>query len=91
MRTTGYRAVPPVEVVSTPYHLKSIKNGRFRPSPIDFGRYQPREKEEGEEKGELGDPVLLSRSWSIACGLLGALLGESLAITGRRNDVRASR
>ncbi|RRT79900.1 hypothetical protein B296_00024680 [Ensete ventricosum] len=42
-------------------------NGRFRSSPTDFGRYQRREKEEeGEEKGERGDPALLSQSRSPA-------------------------
>ncbi|RZR89101.1 hypothetical protein BHM03_00016753 [Ensete ventricosum] len=36
------------------YHPKSASNGRFRPSPVDFGRYQPREtEEEGEEKENL--------------------------------------
>ncbi|RRT44520.1 hypothetical protein B296_00038651 [Ensete ventricosum] len=44
-------------------------HGRFGPSAVDFERYQLREKEEEEEKGESGDPtVLLSRSRSVAHG-----------------------
>ncbi|RZS22691.1 hypothetical protein BHM03_00055505 [Ensete ventricosum] len=67
------------------YHPKLVGNGQFRPSMIGFERYQPREKEEeGEEKGEPGDPAFLSRSQSVARGLLGASRGESSAIAGRR-------
>ncbi|RZS02025.1 hypothetical protein BHM03_00031983 [Ensete ventricosum] len=67
------------------YYPKSIGNGRFRLSSAAVGRYQPREKEkEGEEKGEPGDTMLLSRSRSVIHGLLGASRGESLAIVGRR-------
>ncbi|RWW42276.1 hypothetical protein BHE74_00052182, partial [Ensete ventricosum] len=57
------------------YHSKLSSNRRFRSSSANFGRYQPRKKEEreeeeGEEKGELGDTMLLSQSRSVARRLL---------------------
>ncbi|RRT39161.1 hypothetical protein B296_00042644 [Ensete ventricosum] len=56
----------------------SGSNGQFRPSPTDFWRYQPREK---EEKGETRDPTLLSRSRSSPAGFS----------TLRRENFRRSR
>ncbi|RWV92383.1 hypothetical protein GW17_00045251, partial [Ensete ventricosum] len=44
-----------LRLFSPRYHSKLVGNGRFRPSTVDFGRYQPMDnEEEGEEKGEPG-------------------------------------
>ncbi|RWW35333.1 hypothetical protein BHE74_00059770 [Ensete ventricosum] len=68
----------------------SSDNDRFRSSLADFGRYQPREKEEeGEERGEPGiwrcspDPDPSSRLHEISSRRL--LRGKMFLLPGRRN------
>ncbi|RWW52211.1 hypothetical protein BHE74_00041376, partial [Ensete ventricosum] len=73
--------------------------GYFRPVStrnrlitVDFERYQSREKEEeGEEKGEPGDPTLLSQSRSSPAGF-SMLHGENIQLSrGEENDVSSPR
>ncbi|RWW41698.1 hypothetical protein BHE74_00052807 [Ensete ventricosum] len=54
-------AVPLIGAVPPCYHPKSISNGRFRPSAVDFGRYQPREGERrrGRRRGRRKPGVAL--------------------------------
>ncbi|RWW52929.1 hypothetical protein BHE74_00040610 [Ensete ventricosum] len=70
----GYRLYRAVHIGSPTNSrlLLSGGNDRFRLSLADFGWYQLSGKEEeGEEKGELGDPAPLSRPRSVAETLQG--------------------
>ncbi|RRT63155.1 hypothetical protein B296_00021712 [Ensete ventricosum] len=68
-----------ITLFSPRYHPKSVGNSRCRSSLADFGRYQPRKK---EEKGELGDLALLSRSSPV---------DFSAISRGEENDVSSPR